>query len=339
MNKTTEVATLLTTQKVAQEFVIIANELDKFDNISQNLTITDDETLAVAENNAAQIKTLLTRTEATRKALGDDYYATWKMINDYAKTISVRLEAFKQRIALAVTSWRAVQEAAAREELRKKEERLREEEKLKQDEAARLVRLTNTVFAKLYGGTYQTKNGEQIASGCHTKEDCDRLDQAIFKSFPKAEEFKYFPERRDEIYNTAMKAVRNHKVDLMELNSTTSGIRDAAEARIKKNRMDAGLAVQKTDEQLNKKISQEIKKEIKEGEKEIQEAAKGTRKILKFRIVNEEEVTREFLSVDEVKIRNWMEGQNADIKSQLQKGLQPIKGVEFYVETTHVSRQ
>ena len=338
-NKTTAVAkSLISTDKVVENFMIVSNELEKFDAISQNVKIEDDESLAIAENNAAQIKVLLTRTDATRKALGDDYYNTWKTINAYAKTISDRLDAFKQRFSMAITDWRTVQEAAKKEELRKKELELRKVEEEKLTEADRIVRLTRTVYAKLYGGTYQTKNGEMLAGGCHTPQECDKLANALFVSFPKAAEFKHFPDRRETLYNEASKAIRNHKIDLMELKSLQDGISNAAKARIKKNKLSAGLVVEKTDQQLNYKITSETRKEIKAGEKEIKEVAKGTRKILKFRIVEEEKVTREFLSVDESKIRNWMEGQNADIKTQLQEGAQPLHGVEFYVEVIHTSR-
>lgn len=339
MAETTALAkTLLPTEKIAEQFLIVANELDKFDAISKNVKVEDDESLAIAENNASQVKTLLTRTEATRKALGDDYYNTWKTVNAYAKTVSDRLDAYKQRLSLAITNWKTVQEATKREELRKRQVELEEIEKVKQVEADRLVRLTRTVYAKLYGGTYQTKNGESISDGCHTTDDCDALTAALFKSFPKASDFEYFPERRDQIYDDANKAIRNHKIDLSELKSIQDGIQKAAAQRINKNKSEAGLAVLKTDEQLNRKIATETKKEIKAGEKEIQAAAKGTRKVLKFRIKNDEEVTREFLSVDDAKIRNWMEGQNADIKSQLQQGSQPLAGIEFYVEVTNISR-
>ena len=90
--------------------------------------------------------------------------------------------------------------------------------------------------------------------------------------------------------------------------------------------------------EFNTDVEKDIKKEVRQGEKAVQEAAKGTRKILKFRITNEMSVTREFLSVDESKIRSWMEGQNADIKVQLQEGAQPLAGIEFYDETTHAAR-
>ena len=89
---------------------------------------------------------------------------------------------------------------------------------------------------------------------------------------------------------------------------------------------------------MARKIASETKKEVREGEKEIKEAAKGTRKILKFRIINEEEVTREYLSVDESKIRTWVEGQTTEIKEGLKRGSQPISGVQFYVETVYASR-
>jgi len=336
---TTAVAkSLLTTEKVAESFLIVANELDKFDVITQNVKIEDDESLSVAENNAAQVKVLLTRAEAARKGLGDDYYNTWKAVNAYAKTLTDRLTAYKQRLAMAITDWKTVQEAAKREEVRKREEELAKKEEEKQVEASRLVRLTNTIYAKLYGGTYKTKNGEQLSSGCHTDDDCDALGNALFRSFPKASEFVYFPDRREKIYDEATKAIRNHKIDLMELKSNQEGIQKAAKSRIRKNKMEAGLVVEKTDQLLNKKIAAETKKEIRAGEKEIREVAKGTRKILKFRIKEEDKVTREFLSVDESKIRQWMEGQNTEIKTQLQAGSQPIAGVEFYVEITNISR-
>jgi len=339
MGTTTKAVSLLPQDKIMDSFKIVSEQLDKFEQISLNITITDDETLAVAENNASQVKVMLDRTEAARSELKDPYYRTGQTIDQVAKGIKDRLEAFKQRFALSITGWKSVQEAAEKAKLDAKKRELEVIEREKVEEAEKIVRLTRTVYARLYGGSYVIGNGEEkISSGCYTGEDCDKLVMALHNNFPKADSFKYFPDRREKLYVEANKAIRTHKMNLIELSSDTPGIKNSAKKRIDQNKLSAGLLVEKVNDVLSKKITQETKKEVRAGEADIKEAAKGTRKILKFRVMEEEKVTREYLSVDSGKIREWMEGQNTDIKQQLMEGNQPIPGVEFYVEETYVAR-
>lgn len=336
---TTKAIALLSQDKIAESFKIVSEQLDKFEQISMNITITDDETLAVAENNASQVKTMLTRVEAARVELKDPYYQTGLLVDQIAKGIKGRLEAFKQRFSLSITGWKSVQEAAEKSKLDAKKKELETIEADKTAEADKIVRLTRTVYARLYGGSYILGNGEEkISSGAYTGEDCDKLTMALHKSFPTADSFVYFPDRRETLYIEATKAIRTHKMSLIDLASDTPGVKNAAMKRIQENKLNAGLIVTKTNDVLSKKIAQETKKEVRAGEADVKEAAKGTRKILKFRVLNEEVVTREYLSVDSGKIREWMEGQNADIKQQLMQGNQPIPGVQFYVEETYVAR-
>ena len=324
---------------MVNEFVLVKAELEKYDTLSKNVHIIDDDSLVIAENNAGQVNDLIKRTEAVRKALGDDYYNTWTQINAYAKTISEQLKTFKERMGMAIANWKTVQEAAKRAELESTHKELEAIEAKKKIEVERIVRLTNTVYAKLYGGTYFTKTEEKIANGCTNISQCEVLSQNVYNFFPKADAFEFFPDRRDKLYNEINKAIRTHTINLTELQSDIPGKRSAAQKRINQNRLDAGFAVQKTDEVLTKKVEREVKKGIREGEKEVKAAAKGTRKTLKFKIDDESLVPREFLSVDEVKIRNWMEGQHDKIKDCLKNdGDQPVSGVQFYVEITNVAR-
>jgi len=336
---TTKLATLITTDQITKEFITIHNQLDKFDAISKSVNIQDDETLAIAENNAAQIKELLTLTDAARKKVGDPYYKTHKAVNEYAKGITDRIKSFKERFGHNITSYRKVQEAAARAHLDSKRKDLEAEEELKTIEAAKIVRLTRTIYAKLYGGTFMTKAGEEkVASGCHTQEDCIELAGILNTSLPDDESYIYFPEKGSKIRLEAGKFIRKHQIDLMELASDIPGKRIAATDRINQNRVNAGMAAVKTQETLTKNIATATRKEVKAGEADIKEAAKGTRKILKFRIDNPEQVLREYLSVDDVKIRAWMEGQNDLIKENLQKNVQPLPGIQFYVEEIYAAR-
>jgi len=329
---------LLTIETISDNFQIVSKELDKFDAISKAVDIKDDETLAIAENNAAQIKTMMIRTEATRKALKDPYMKNGKAIDSYAKGVIDKLDAFSKRFSLNISTWRSVQEAHKRAELVAKQKELQIIEEEKTAETDRLLRLTNTINAKLYGGVYHTKAGEKQSNGCHTNEACERLLSALKTSFPPASEFKHFPEERDKVFELGMKAIRNHSVNLIELQSQIPKIREIITQKIIDNKKAAGLYIEEKKVKMDKKIALATRKEVSEGEKEIKNAAKGTRKILKFNVVNDDIITREYLSVDTAKIREWMEGKNDEIKAELKTGKQPIAGVEFYVEVTHVAK-
>lgn len=331
--------TLLTNEEVAKNFLIVDEQMDKYEAISKSVEIKDDESLAIAENNIASIKTLITRTKAAHKVVKNPYLQTSRAIDLAAKVRLERLEAYKDRIALPITNWKSVQEAARRADLEKKRIELEEQAQEKTLEADQLARLTRTVYAKLHGGTFFTKDGEEkIASGCETEEECQALSRLVMEKFPAEEAFNYFPDKRNKTVEKAIKDIRKHQVNLMEMKSLTPGIVKEAKRRIKASRLEAGMEAEKIKESLEKKIDLATRKEVKEGEKEVKDAAKNTRKILKMAVVDPEKVTAEFLSVDEAKIRLWMEGKNDLIKEMLKEGKQPLSGIEFSVETTYIAR-
>lgn len=331
--------TLLTNEEVAKNFLIVNEQLDKYEAISKSVEVIDEESLVIAENNIADIKSLITRTKAAHKIVKGPYYQTGKQIDEYAKAILDRLEAFCSRMALPITNWRSVQEAHARAELEAKQRVLAKQAVEQAVEVAKLSRLTRTVYAKLHGGTFFTKEGEEkIASGCKTEEECAMLAQVIKEKFPEEDQFPFFPLKRNQAVEKISKDIRKHTVSIMESKSLTPGIVKEAKRRMREAAKEAGMEALKIEEALGKKISLENRKAVREGEKEIKEAASNTRKLLKLKITNEELVTREFLSVDEAKIRSWMEGKNDQIKKMLEQGKQPLTGVEFYVETTYVTK-
>lgn len=325
-------------EDLVEKFKNVSRQLPKFRNISEKVKVQDDESLAIAENNIAEIKTLMKDLDGARKRLKKPYADVVTMIDGYAKIISDQFESFRKQISLHVVSYREVQEAAARVEMEKRKRETEQIEKEKQEEADRLIRLTEILNAKLYGGPYKTKNGDKMSDGCYTKEECDLLMDSLDRSFPPSNSFRFYPDRRDEVYARAKKKITAHKIDLIDLESENKEIRMAALKRINEAKIKAGLDVEKTNDELAKTVQRDVRKELKDAQKEVKLAAKGTRKILKFRVVDEEQVTREFLSVDEMKIRDWMENQHSDIKEMLLSGSQPLKGIEFYVETTFVSR-
>jgi hypothetical protein len=333
-----EKSSMITVEKIAKDFKIVSKELSKYEALSLNVNISDEETLNIAENNAAQIKTMMIRAEATRKALKEPYFNTAKAIDAYAKGITDKLDSFSKRFGLAISTWRTVQEAHKRAELEAKERSLKVIEEEKTAEIERLAKLTRTINAKLYGGVFQTKTGEKMAEGCQTEDDCQKLLETIKTSFPPITEFKYFSDQRDKVFQDGVKAISNHYKNLIELKSDVPGLKRIVQQKIEDNKRAAGLIIEETKEKLIRKVEIASEKEINEGKKEIKEAARGTRKILKFNVVNEDLVTREFLSVDTTKIRDWMEGQNESIKMSIQAGDQPIPGVEFYVEVTHIAK-
>jgi len=231
---------LIQTSSLVEKFESISEVLNKFDKISREISIGDDETLAVAENNIAQIKELIKRTEALRKSLKEPHADAVKAIDTYARGIRDALESYSQRISVQVSTWKTVQAAAKRKELEAKEKELAIIEKEKDDEALYLARLTNTIYAKLFSGYFRTNKDEKWAEGCKTIEDCEQLEIAL-KKFPGEERFKHFAKQRTQILNQAIKAITMHKVDLMELESDEPGIQKDAQKRIKVNKERAAI--------------------------------------------------------------------------------------------------
>ena len=174
--------------------------------------------------------------------------------------------------------------------------------------------------------------------GCIKEEDCDALNDLIVTKVPKPDSFVHYSAQAEEMLKNVRDRIARHRINLHNLNGESRLLREEAIGKINEAKIEAGVKSAETKEAIEKKIDREIKTEVKGFEKTYAEARKGVAKILKFVVIDEALVPREFFTISEDKLREYMRQNGDQIKNDLQDNKTTLPGVKFYIDDSYRSK-
>jgi hypothetical protein len=329
----------ITADVLVQKFADVQKKIPELDKITKELKVTSPETLVIGTNNLVTVNNYIKDVDATRKILKQPSLDESKMIDNYCKTIDDMLKRFKERLTSEVTNYKTIQEAAERQEQQKRLREIEDLEKEKTEESELLIRIDKQLNARLYGGVYYTKLGERKSSaGCIKSSDCADLHKVLNDKIPPVTAFKHFHDRYEEMIRKIAKRISEHEANLMDVEGVADNARKLALERIAQARSEAEVELLDNGESIKRQISKEIRKEEIITEKKVIEAGKGVRSVLKFKIIDESKVTRDFYSIDENKIKTYLNEYREQIKKDLQENVESLPGIRFYMEELYVAR-
>lgn len=340
--KTEELAktALLKPDVLTDKFKFTKHQIEALEKVSLELKVTSDETLVIAENNATSAVKLYKEVEELRKSLKAPYVATSQMIDAYCGIITDNISRIKLRLLTEVTNYRVLKEAQKKAEADSKLQEIADLEKEKTEEADRLVRIEAQLIARIYGGVYTKRDGTpQTLQGCLKSTECSALRIWINDNVPKLETFKHFRNKYEDMLLSIHKKLTEHEANLIDLEkpdyptATEGAIRRITEAR-----NEATEGVQTTQAEVTKIITKEIKSETKSVENEISEAGKGIRERVVYKVTEAKLIPRDFLSIDPVKINNYLNDNKDKIKEQIANNQEVIPGIKFFIESKFVAR-
>jgi hypothetical protein len=134
----------------------------------------------------------------------------------------------------------------------------------------------------------------------------------------------------------AKKRLAEHKINLLSAETSDPYKHEKAMEKINDARSKAEVENMDNQEIINKRIDREVHKEIRAGEKAIFEAGKGIRGSLKFNIIDEAIIPRDFFTLDETKIRSYANINKERIEKDLQQNTETIPGLKFYYDESYV---
>lgn len=325
---------------LTEKFNYASRRLSELEKVSVSVKVDTEEQLVVAENLASETLSLIKEVEASRKLLKGPYADTVKMIDSYCKTITENLERVKMRFTSEVTKYKVVKEAQLKAERDAKVTEIKTLEQEKTEEAERIIRIYSQIVARIYGGTYKRKDGENMVSpGCLTPENCEELDEWIQLKVPAKETMKYFQTDYEDALLQLGLFLAEHKanlIDVLKPDYPTANI--GAAARIYEARTGAQVQLNTLTELLMKKIEKEVKSEVRSIDNEIGEAGKGVRDRIVFEVIDELLVPRDMLSVDSRKVNDYINANKEQIREALSKGEETIPGIRFSVENKFIAR-
>lgn len=331
--------TLMKVDDLRKQFPDVQTNIKKYTEFSVAVNIDSDDTLMAADNMSSEIHEVLKSVEKVRQILKAPYYNTGKAIDEYARTMTEPLEKAKKRVNDAIAEYKVVQAAMVRAQEEAEMKRIEALEEEKREELNKIMRIEQQINARIYGGVWITKDGEKKSSiGCLKETDCDAINELIATKIPRADSFKYYSSHFDETISNIRKRLAAHRINLHNLNGDSRLLREDAMEKIAIAKNEAGVESESIKEVIEKKIEKETKSEVKTLEKNYDNARKGVRAVLKFTIVEPAAVPKDFFTISEDKIKEFMRENNAQIREDLQNNKITLTGIKFFVDDTYCSK-
>jgi len=330
---------LLKPAEVTNIFKEINAKTDHFTEYALELVIENDETLVIAENNASDLQEILKNIETVRTIRKKPYYDASKMIDEFAKGMAKPLLQAKEKITGAITNFKRVQQASASAEAENIKKKAGELADAKALEADRIHRIQSQLNARIYGGWWMNKENQRKSSaGAIKPEDLDPVLDLVKNKIPKADTFEHMVEDYNNMIIEVTKNISEHKANLINASSESKTLKEDAMEKINQAKIKAGIKTNEAKQEMNEAIVDDAKKEIKSADKEVKAAGKGVRKTLKFEVTDFDSVPKEYLMLDETKVRAWANENKADVKQKMKDGEVIIDGLNFFLEDAFVSR-
>jgi len=307
-------------------------QVDIIGSNCQQITIVDETSLAVGQQNLSKANNLLTSIEEKRAIIKAPYWDAGKLINSTAKTLSEELIKGIKHIKDQVAEWekKRIAEAAAKQT--EIDRQLAEKKALDDAEENRKYIIRTHISDKA------APLLKKMYSECTTIEICDKHLESISKNYKTEDFFQEFWQEAKELRDNYVELIRNKRIQLADA-STMS------EAEIELALKAEKLAVERANLEMAQR-ELEAEKERLMAEKEAKEAelaaeaeklrlaeeaeankTRGIRKNWKVELVDSAKLPSEWIILNESAAKEYRK-ENAD---SIKNG-DIINGVKFYQE-------
>jgi len=327
-------------EDLIEKFKYVNSRLQILEKASLEIKVETEEQLTIAENNTKEIVQLRKEVDNTRKLMKAPYADIVKMVDGYCKIIDDSFERMKIRFTSQITDYKTIQQAALKAEKEAKVKEIEKLEAVKQEEADKIKRIEAQLIARIYGGVYVKRDGsQQSLAGCSKSSDCDDLLKWMNEFVPDISLFVHFSVLYEDMVIDVKKKLAAHRANLYNIEITNApSLKKLAMQSINEARVTAVQDQQITSQTVDRLIEKDVKKEIRIIDNEISSAGKGVRNVLTFEVVDELLVTRDFLSVDETKVMNYLNANKEQIKQSVATGKDLVPGIRFFIDSNYVAR-
>lgn len=301
------------------------------------IQIVDDSTLAIGQQNLSKANSIAKSIEDSRKKIKEPYLSAGKLIDSTCAKLTETIEKGMAHIKSEVGKWEkerlailAAKQAEIDAKAKEEDQKRIAEEIRKQDI---LTFISNTLKPYLQS-TYE---------GLKSAADCDKFLTYINKNFPGVDKFQEYLPDAIQIRDNYIDLIKGKKAQF----SAAANISDTELALLKQKEKLAILQQELDAEKLRIKQAEEAA-EAEKKRKEAEELAmlekaklqaqsdlektKGVRYIWKFELVDIEFAPKEWLTIDEAKVKEYMKANKDSLKDN-----EVINGIKFYKESSVVA--
>ncbi len=297
----------------------------------EQIIITDDTTLAVAQSNLSKANDLLKFIEEKRVQLKAPYLVAGKEIDRIGAELKTPIEDGIKHIKSQISEWDKKLEEKKKEEQRLLEEKAAAEAK----ELEEKQKKSQEILASI-NGKFTTWFKNKLAE-VKTPTDADKILAYIDQNYPKRETFLQHADLAYELRDNYVAMIENKKQLLISADLLSE---EEIEIAKKKEQIAADkeklaeeerALVIKAEEARLKREREAAEKKAEEERKalaEKQEAEKvsGVRKIWRFELVDKSKLPIEWITMDETAVKAFTKD------GEVKEGI--INGVKFWQENS-----
>lgn len=319
-------------KRVKKEEVAVASSAVAFEQTKEMLMelhdqviqikVTDSTTLGIANQKMSNVNNHLKEIEAKRKELKEPFIKGGKLVDDTAKELSGVLEPALKHLKTEVGNWQL--------EVLRKENELKQkalEEARKKEEEAKAIAEEQRIVSYIAQVKDWLQKGLET---CTTTPHADNMIQSMKGLQPAGVMGKYSQEYGAlvEMYTTLF------NTKLGELKGSIAAGTTESHIEILGGQLNDHIDTIKQQVKEKQKELTEVETQIvQEVAKLEEEKASNVRFNWKFDVVDEGKVPSIFMSVDEKKIRDWMNTNKDNLKDG-----EVIYGIKFYKDIVVVTK-
>ena len=332
-------------KELAKKFSIdidfIKKKEDKINNlvaISDSTKIETDESFEIAKSNLKKMKEIAKSMDDERKTVTEPLRKVVTFVNTEAKHYTEKLSIAIDTMNSKIIGYSNIITAQRKTEEEAKLKAIKEKTKEKENVVNRYMRIRLKMYSFLIGGIWVDKDGTHKSNaGCHNKKEITTLHTNIRETFPKAEKFGHLAKQSQTL-------LAEFAADCAKLMAiiTVPKSEEWDQEKIDREINALGISIAERSntvaEELGSSLYKESKREQIELANQITSIGKGIRKQIKFNVTNLLDVEKEFLMIDEQKVKKFVHVYREKILESLRKNKQPLKGISFYVEEKMVNR-
>ena len=338
MSKQPKSEVMVANPKLQKDLEIIQSLQIQVDEIGTQLLqikVMDDSTLSICQQNLSKVNSVVKTIEEKRVILKAPYLEAGKQIDALCKSITDLATKGITHAKSEIANWERQRLAIAAEAQAKIDAQAKEVEQKRVAEEARkqeILTFISTSLKPYLQSTYE---------GLKSVEDCDKFLTYIDQKFPGVDKFQEYFEDANQIKDNYIDLINSKKSQF----GSAANISEAEKILLLDKEALILAKQQLAQRELEIKQREDIaraEKERKEAEElaelekaKIQAAAdlektKGVRYIWKFEVVDINNVPKEWLCLDESKVKEYLKA-NKDMKEGT------VNGVTFFKTSSVVA--
>lgn len=317
---------LLKNDEIQANFKAYKNEINKFETSLVNLKIENLNDCELATNSLTNAKTLVKTLSTIKDSLKSPYITTEKQIEEYFKLLVSPLNKAITVASNTILNFKTLEAQRLKENEKENLKNELQSFESKEKQLELLEKVANSSLARLFGGMAVIGGNKTLFEAPKDLNECQKLRFMFENKFPPMTSFGEF----------APSVVVVKELSIKALNEIEQALKKNVTIDYEMLRKKFSIKIETEIQAEKKKFNKQKQKTEKQVKTAANIALKGIRKTIQFQLSDISLVPLNYLTIDEVAIKNYIASNRENLKKMLDetdKGfVEPIKGIQIYYD-------